>query len=260
MAEWFVKVGDKVHGPLESTKLKQLASAGKINGTTEVSQKASGPFVAAANVKGLFPSATQSTSPKDSTPSAAPVRAPAPVSSGLSKPESKAPISDAVDAVKSVGGYVGKTLLPGEHVVYEGRLHWFLFLRPVIWLSIGILVALISGSNRDEPNAMAHAIAFFALCLCIAILSAVSRVLTYLTSEFTVTNKRVVLKQGFIRRNTIELMLNKVDALGVDQGLIGRAFNFGTVRVAVATEKQRFKFLADPLEFRRQVQMMQANA
>jgi uncharacterized membrane protein YdbT with pleckstrin-like domain len=64
-------------------------------------------------------------------------------------------------------------------------------------------------------------------------------------------------KQGFIRRKTMELMLNKVDSLGIDQGLLGRAFNFGTVRVAVATEKQSFKFLENPLEFRRQVQLMQ---
>ena len=63
------------------------------------------------------------------------------------------------------------------------------------------------------------------------------------------------MKQGFIRRRTLELMLGKVDSLSVEQGILGRIFGYGSVRVTVATEKQRFDFLANPLEFRRQVQM-----
>jgi membrane protein YdbS with pleckstrin-like domain len=259
MAEWYVRAGGKVHGPLDSRKLKQLASAGRINGTTEVSQVASGPFVPAANVKGLF--ALTATPSASTSPAPAPVaaRTGTPVAADASTTSLKAPLSDAVDAVKATAGYVGRTLLPGERVVYEGRLHWFLFLRPVIWFVLAICFPIF-GYERGDPQAMLGSVGACVFFLAVAILSLVLRVLTYLTSEFVVTNKRVVLKQGFIRRNTLELMLNKVDSLGVDQGLIGRLFNFGTVKVAVATEKQRFAFLADPLEFRRQVQLMQANA
>lgn len=84
--------------------------------------------------------------------------------------------------------------------------------------------------------------------------SAFSRIITYWTSEFAVTTRRVIMKQGLIRRKTMELMLGKVDSLSVDQSILGRIFGFGTVRISVAVETQPFSFLANPLEFRRQVQ------
>lgn len=256
MADFYVRVAGKVHGPLDSAKIKQLATSGKINEATEISQTANGPFVPAAKVKGLFAARANpsvQTAPRV-VPAAVPVSVP--VSAPMGSAAGVVPLSDAVDAVKDIGGYIGKTLLPGEQLVYQGRLHWFLFLRPVCWLVFAILVTVTGHFGGEDPS-IGKSSGVFAVLLAIAIVSLVSRVLTYLTSEFAVTNKRVVMKQGFIRRKTMELMLNKVDSLGIDQGLLGRAFNFGTVRVAVATEKQSFKFLANPLEFRRHVQLMQ---
>jgi uncharacterized membrane protein YdbT with pleckstrin-like domain len=108
--------------------------------------------------------------------------------------------------------------------------------------------------NASERDAGIGAIVLGVLVVLVGILSAVAHVITYKTSEFAVTNRRVIMKQGFIRRKTMELMLGKVDSLAVDQGILGRLLGFGTVRVTVATEKQNFSFLANPLEFRRQVQ------
>ena len=52
--DWYVIHGGKVHGPLDSSQLKALATQGKINTKTQLSQNQSGPWVAAKNVKGLF--------------------------------------------------------------------------------------------------------------------------------------------------------------------------------------------------------------
>jgi len=108
--------------------------------------------------------------------------------------------------------------------------------------------------NASEREAGLGAIVFGVLIVIVGILSAIGHTITYKTSEFAVTNRRVIMKQGFIRRKTMELMLGKVDSLAVNQGILGRIFGFGTVRVTVATEKQDFVFLANPFEFRRQVQ------
>ena len=109
--------------------------------------------------------------------------------------------------------------------------------------------------NASERDAGLGAIILGVLVVLVGIFSSISHVITYKTSEFAVTNRRVIMKQGFIRRKTMELMLGKVDSLAVDQGIFARIFGFGTVRVTVATEKQSFPFLANPLEFRRQVQL-----
>ena len=52
-----------------------------------------------------------------------------------------------------------------------------------------------------------------------------------LTTELALTNKRIIAKSGLIRRNTIELKTNRVESLGVNQGILGRIFNFGSIVV-----------------------------
>ena len=75
------------------------------------------------------------------------------------------------------------------------------------------------------------------------------------TAEFCVTDKRVVIKVGFIQRRTVETMLGKVESIGVDQGLVGRVFNFGTILVVgTGGTQDSFRNISNPLEFRRQVQ------
>jgi hypothetical protein len=51
---WFVRKGDKVHGPFTARQLKQLASSQKIMPETEVRRGETGAFMPAQKVKGLF--------------------------------------------------------------------------------------------------------------------------------------------------------------------------------------------------------------
>src|SRR5206468_8290780 len=77
----------------------------------------------------------------------------------------------------------------------------------------------------------------------------------YRTSEFAVTNKRVMIKVGWIRHRTMETMLSKVEAIGVEQSIMGRMLNFGSITVTgTGGTKEPFRKIARPLEFRRQVQ------
>lgn len=52
--------------------------------------------------------------------------------------------------------------------------------------------------------------------------------ITYLTSEFGITNKRVLIKHGFIKRISLETLLNKIEGITVQQGILGRILNYGT--------------------------------
>jgi hypothetical protein len=67
-ADWFVRQGEKTFGPFDAAKLKQLASAGKINAATEVSQSSSGPWAAAGRIRGLFGSSPPSPQPTVPSP------------------------------------------------------------------------------------------------------------------------------------------------------------------------------------------------
>jgi uncharacterized membrane protein YdbT with pleckstrin-like domain len=75
------------------------------------------------------------------------------------------------------------------------------------------------------------------------------------SSEFAITNKRVLIKVGLIRRHSLELLLQKVEGIGVDQGFLGRVLGYGTITVSgVGGTKEAFRMISNPLEFRRQVQ------
>jgi len=78
----------------------------------------------------------------------------------------------------------------------------------------------------------------------------------------TVTNKRVVAKVGVFARRTIEMLLSRVESIGVEETLMGRLLGYGKVIVR-GTRRARLNpstKLADPLDFRTQVQQQIENS
>jgi uncharacterized membrane protein YdbT with pleckstrin-like domain len=142
--------------------------------------------------------------------------------------------------------YTESHLLPGETIKYKGHLHWFPFLPAYL------LGALFTGI----------AITGFALqMLWLGIAGLAVAIPTFVwlfitrTTEFSVTDKRVVIKVGFIQRRTVETMLGKVESIQVNQGVIGRLFDYGSILVVgTGGTQDSFHNIANPLEFRRQVQ------
>jgi uncharacterized membrane protein YdbT with pleckstrin-like domain len=75
------------------------------------------------------------------------------------------------------------------------------------------------------------------------------------TSEFAVTNKRVLIKIGWLRRHSLETLLSKIETIRVEQGILGRALDYGTIVVSgTGGSKEPFRTIASPMEFRRKVQ------
>jgi uncharacterized membrane protein YdbT with pleckstrin-like domain len=141
-------------------------------------------------------------------------------------------------------GYVDSNLLPNEHVTYRARLHRIIYLLPVCVLIVALGAAVASGSW----------IAGGVLGL-IGLVMLVPPWIRSIGSEFAVTNKRVLVKVGLIRRHSLELLLQKVEGIGVDQGILGRILGYGTITVSgTGGTREAFRMIADPLEFRRQVQ------
>lgn len=74
----------------------------------------------------------------------------------------------------------------------------------------------------------------------------------YKSFELAVTSKRVIVKHGFISRQTVEMNLSKVESIQVEQGALGRLFNFGTLIVSgTGTSHAPMVGIADPMGFRR---------
>ncbi len=74
----------------------------------------------------------------------------------------------------------------------------------------------------------------------------------YKSTELAVTTKRIIVKHGFIRRQTIEINLNKAESIQVDQGVLGRMFDFGTLVISgTGTSHAPLTGIAEPMAFRK---------
>ncbi|HYA21532.1 MAG TPA: PH domain-containing protein [Burkholderiales bacterium] len=155
-------------------------------------------------------------------------------------------------------GYINQNLLPGEEVKYRAKLHWIIYFGPVVLGLLGLIFLLSSAGNRSSPDPRAAGMLMVigVVLLILAALLFLSRWIRVKTSEFGVTNKRVIIKVGLIQRHTLELLLAQVETIGVDQGIMGRILGYGKI-VVVGTggTNEPFSRIARPLEFRRQVEI-----
>ena len=144
--------------------------------------------------------------------------------------------------------YVESNLIPGEQVLYQTGLHWIVFVGPVFFAAFFGLVGLPLLFMRDSAI-----VGFFFL-----VFAGLLILLGYLirkATEMAVTNKRIVIKTGLLSRKTFELLLSKVESIGVEEGILGRMLGYGSVTVrGTGGTPEPFKNIAHPLEFRRQVQ------
>jgi uncharacterized membrane protein YdbT with pleckstrin-like domain len=144
--------------------------------------------------------------------------------------------------------YVDSNLMSGEQVVHRARLHWGIFVGPAIILFIGLIIAIVVGAAIGGGGGAFSALVILIL-FSIPMIRAVAR---YLTTEFAVTSRRVIVKAGLIRRFTIELNHRQIEGLTLSQGMVARIFGAGTIVVnGTGRTAQPVHFIADVMEFRR---------
>jgi uncharacterized membrane protein YdbT with pleckstrin-like domain len=138
--------------------------------------------------------------------------------------------------------YLQHSLQPGETVKYIAKLHFFLFAQPFVLLLSGCVLysAVITRYGG-------------LLMLFFGVVSLLQRLLVKLGSLYAVTDKRLILKTGIIRRQVTELVLNKCEGLRVNQSIAGRIFNFGTIHITTGGIINHYTFVAKPLDFRKAI-------
>jgi len=151
--------------------------------------------------------------------------------------------------------YIDSNLLDGEHVVFRTRLHWLLFMGPVLFIVIVLFPAawLLSSGTWFLASGTWGGYAWVPIGLGALIL--VATFIKRQSSDFAVTNKRVMMKVGVFHTRSIELLLNKIEAIAVEQTLVGRMFGYGDIVITGSGgTKEAFSRIQSPLEFRRAVQ------
>lgn len=127
--------------------------------------------------------------------------------------------------------YIDESLSTGEQVSTLFKLHWVTRIPLVLWLLLGI------------PT--------FGITLVIALYE----YLRIRHIEQGVTNKRVIFKTGIISRKSEEMKLTSIETVEIDQGIFGRIFGFGNVKVSGrGTSDVLFRTVADPMAVKRAIE------
>lgn len=81
------------------------------------------------------------------------------------------------------------------------------------------------------------------------------------TTEFAVTDRRAIMKSGWIRRITHELSVQSIEGVHIDQSFWGRLFRYGRIVVTGNGEARiHLPPMAEPIAFRRAIEDARAKA
>jgi len=104
------------------------------------------------------------------------------------------------------------------------------------------------------------AMAWGALALLGAVALIAGGIIRRLATEVAVSNRRVLIKTGLLSRRSIEVLLPKVESIGVDESFLGRILGYGSVVLrGTGGTFEAFDKIAHPNELRRQVQQQTGN-
>ena len=153
-------------------------------------------------------------------------------------------------------GYVDENLIQGEHVTYRAPLHWKVMLAPLLLSLFLLAIAIVVFEKSLGGSETSRGLMILGAILLVAsVVPLVKAWVAVSSSEFAVTNKRVILKTGFIHKKTAEMFLGKIESVGVDQTIFGRMFRYGSIELrGTGGSLEPFTNVTRPLEFRRQIQ------
>ena len=144
----------------------------------------------------------------------------------------------------NLAGYIEANLVPGERVLYRAKRHWATCAPiPSLFLFLTLVFLFMVPSFA----------VFFFLC---SVATGAGFYLSYVTSEFGLTDRRVLAKVGWLHRRSSEVLLSKIESIQVDQGIGGRMLGYGTLVVTgTGGTREGFIGIKSPFEFYKRMQM-----
>jgi uncharacterized membrane protein YdbT with pleckstrin-like domain len=150
-----------------------------------------------------------------------------------------------------------KLLVPNEELVLEIRPHWIALVMPAI-VTILIVVGCgfaIGYAPDDGPGRSAVVWGATVLALVLLILFPVRRFIAWATSWFVVTSERVIHREGWISKRSMEIPLEKINDVRFHQGVFERMIGAGDLIISSASEfgREVFGDIRDPEEVQRTI-------
>ena len=136
-----------------------------------------------------------------------------------------------------------RLLNEGEHVVVSTRTHVKALLVPALWL---IVVAAVAGfvssftgrAGKAQPLLLA---VVWLLALLVLLWLVVRPFLAWLTTTYTVTNRRLITRTGVLSRRGHDIPVPRISDVAYEHGLVDRMLGCGTLIISDASERGRVR-------------------
>ncbi len=128
-----------------------------------------------------------------------------------------------------------------ENILHSAKIHWFIFVLPAVLLLLSFGFWLFGSGGWAGLGVVLGITAAYSLF---------SRLTYKFGVSIVITNKRVIFKSGILKRDSLDLMLDKCEGIRSTQSIIGRIFNFGTLFVTTGGVSHEYKFIEDSECFR----------
>mgnify|MGYP006133099481 CR=1 FL=1 len=152
--------------------------------------------------------------------------------------------------LKNMDNYLEQVLKEGEKSLYHDRyakVYRILYLIFNILLQPILIVAFFFSLNKDDS--------FSAAIFLIVAVVLIWQYLTFIFTEYCITDKRILKKTGFIARNVKEMNLSSVETVSVKQGVIDRILKTGSIiSTGRGVENISFNYIDNPQEVREKIE------
>lgn len=142
--------------------------------------------------------------------------------------------------------YIDNNLLPNEQILFRTKKHFIIFFIPVVWTILALIAAMYMYDNPILSK-------LYWLPWIIAVVFWGYAWLEYQFSDFAVTDKRIMMREGFFTRHTNEMRIATISQVNVEQTLVGQLLNYGTVSINAFGAYDVYTLIAKPTQFQRMV-------
>ena len=150
--------------------------------------------------------------------------------------------------------YVEKLLSTNEKIIVRTHRHFFtmfgsLFKELVVLLACAIAFVYVRTWYTGDPFFFYIGIAIVAF---LAMASAFVDIVRWQSNEYIVTSRRVIHANGIFSKNILDSSLNKINDVILQQSMMGRIFNYGTIKILTATDEviNLLDRIANPIGFK----------
>jgi len=137
-----------------------------------------------------------------------------------------------------------KLLIENEQLVLELRPHWIALVMPAI-VTILVIVAWSLAVANGPDSGTGHDAVFWgatAVAIFVLIWFPVRKFIAWVTSYFVVTSDRVIHREGWIAKRSMEIPLEAINDVRFHQGVFERIIGAGDLIISSASEFGREVF------------------